>query len=75
MKLVYFNIQKHGIDDYLRKGRQILRFGPAVKSVLNLHMAETCGFLYVYIDVCLSLNNKHTVCKSSAVATTCTLCM
>ena len=45
MKLVYFNIQKHGIDDYLRKGRQILRFGPAVKSVLNLHMAETCGLI------------------------------
>ena len=44
LKLVHFNIQKRGIDDYLRKGRQILRFGPAVKSVLNLHMAETCGF-------------------------------
>ena len=62
MKLVYFNIQKHGIDGYLRKGHQILRFGLVVKSILDLHMAETCGFpatvLYVYTDFCLSQNNK-----------------
>ena len=46
MKLVYSNIQKHGINGYLRKGRQILCFRPAVKSLI-------C-FLprYVYIDFC-----------------------
>ena len=30
MRLVHFNIQKHGINGYLRKGQQILCFGPAV---------------------------------------------
>ena len=34
MKLVYSNTQKHGINGYLRKGRQILCFGKAVKSII-----------------------------------------
>ena len=49
MKLVYSNTQKHGINGTLRKGRQILCFGPVVKSVICCFPATA---LYVYIDFC-----------------------
>ena len=47
MKLVYSNYPKHGINGYLRKGRQILCFGPAVKNIICCFPATV---LYVYID-------------------------
>ena len=50
MKLFYSNIQKHGINGYLRKGRQNLCFGPAVKSVICCFPAIESS--YVYIDFC-----------------------
>ena len=49
MKLVYSNIQKHGINCYLRKGREILCFGPAIENVICCFPTTV---LYVYIDFC-----------------------
>ena len=72
MKLVCFNIQKHGINGYLRKERQILPFGPAVKSVKFAYVKN------LWFCICLHLlwqkAGLNTVCNTSAVPTTCMLC-
>ena len=58
MKLVYSNIQKHGINCYLRKGREILCFGPAIENVICCFPTTV---LYVYIDFCQQVKTtKHT---------------
>ena len=57
MKLVYFNDPKHGINGYLRKGRQILCFRLAAKNVICCFPTTV---LYVYIDFCQQVKTtKH----------------
>ena len=64
MKLVYSNYPKHGINGYLRKGRQILCFGLIVKNVICCFPATV---LYVYIDFCQQV-------KTTIIINTCAFC-
>ena len=63
MKLVYSNYPKHDINGYLRKGRQILHFGPAAKNVICCFPATV---LYVDIDFCQQVK--------TTIINTCTFC-